>query len=52
MKQNKQDYLRQAKRLKFNYAELESEVVQLRDVASIQKKVIAFGINNENKENV
>jgi hypothetical protein len=35
MKQNKQDYLKQAKRLKLNYAELENEVIQLRDVAGI-----------------
>ena len=47
LKMNKQQYLREAKRMKKDYGELEDEVIQLRGIAGIAEGLNEIGLNQQ-----
>ena len=47
LKMNKQQYLREAKRMKKDYGELEDEVIQLRGIAGIAEGLKEIGLNQQ-----
>ena len=50
LKMNKQQYLREAKRMKKDYGELEDEVIQLRGIAGIAEGLNEIGLNQQDVE--